>query len=29
MQAAMLRAEGVEVGVDLRIVDLERFAAEL
>lgn len=29
VQAAMLRAEGVEVGVDLRIVDLERFAAEL
>ena len=29
VQAAMLRAEGVEVGVDLRIVDFERFAAEL
>lgn len=29
VQAAMLRAEGVEVGDDLRIVDLGRFAAKL
>lgn len=29
VQAAMLRAEGVDVGEDLRIVDLKKYAAEL